>query len=154
MKNPISFLIATTVLCTSLFGCGGGGGALLGGGGGNGDEFVGAATVNIRVSPNSIDAGDRAQVKIQIKNVIETGILLKVRYPTKLSYANKTARIKLDSDDVSTALDPNVTGETTDWKYLVFFLPRSAFGDLPDVGDDTPSEPRGVDLRTHWKQSA
>ncbi len=122
-----------------LWGCGSGGG-----GSGDGGGFVGAAKINLTVSPGTIDTSDRARVTIKINNVIDTGIVLKVRYSTKLSYAANTAKLKLDSEDTSVAIEPNVTAETNNWKYLVFFLARSQFGDaVTDTtdADETPSDP-------------
>ena len=112
-----------------------------GGGGGSGDSFVGAASINMSLSPNTIDTNDRARVSIRIENVIDTGILLKVRYSPKISFAAGTAELKLDTEDLATKVVPSVMAETSDYKYLVFFLGRNQFGDVPADGETLLSTP-------------
>ena len=128
-----TFLSCLMTLC--LTSCGGGGG-------GNNSTFVGAADVSLTVSPNSIDSHDRTQVKVRITNVIDTGILLKVRYPSKLSYAVNTAKLQLDSEQDGRQVDPSFNGPSGSKTYLVFFLSRSSFGDVSSgSGSETVSEP-------------
>jgi hypothetical protein len=124
----------------ALLGCGSGGGSDGG--------FVGAARINLSVSPDVIDTNDRARVSIDIEDVIDTGIVLKVRYSTKLAYAVNTAKLKVRSEDSSTVITPTIMDQTSNWKYLVFFLPRSLFGDLNDdsSSDQIQSEPATLTL--------
>ncbi len=120
MKHLILFAFTSLVLMTT--GC-------LGGGGGGDSEFVGAAQISLRTSPGTIDTRDRTQVRINISKVIDTGIILKIRYSNKLNYAINTSKLKIESEDEGTSVAPahNVTNDGT--TYLVYFLPRSAFGD-------------------------
>lgn len=124
-----------TILLALLCGCGSGGG-----GGGDG-EFVGAAKVNLTVSPDSIDTHDRAKVTIKIKNVIDTGILLKVRFPEELSYAVNTAKLKIDTEDTADTVSPSHNQTNNDTTYLVFFLNRDQFGDMEGDNGESISEP-------------
>ena len=138
-RTSIFRFIATSLFASLALGCGGGGGG--------GDSFVGAAEVNLTVSPNSIDTNDRARVTIRIKNVIDNGILLKVRFSPKLSYAVNTSKLKLDNEDTTTPSEPTVTAESSSWKYLVFFLSRAQFGDTSNgssTSDQTASEPASL----------
>lgn len=125
-------------------GCGGGGGS-------DGNSFGGAAQISLSNSPNTIDTADRTQVTVNIKNVIETGIVLKIRYPVELAYSVNTARLKLDSEDVYTAVTPAFTGTNGRYKYIVFLFPRSVFGSY-SATDQTPSETANLSLQLEGKE--
>jgi hypothetical protein len=118
----ILFKVALIVCLVTLTSCGSGGGG--------GGSFSGAAQIRLTTSPNTIDTDDRTQVTVRISRVIDSGVVLKVRYSNRLSFAANTARLKLISDETFTNVEPNFTGERNDWKYLVFMLPRSMFGDF------------------------
>ena len=130
----LSSIVIPVALSLMTVGCG------TGGGGGGGDNFIGAAEINLTASPNSIDTKDRTQVKVRIAKVIDTGILLKIRFPSKLTYAVNTSMIQLQSEDQGRPSEPSFSGSNNDYSYLVYFMPRSAFGDLPQTSEDT-SEP-------------
>lgn len=134
-KFAYSVLVAAALLVSAC-----------GGGGGGGGSFAGAARITLRASPNSIDTGDRTQVSINISDVIDSGVVLKIRYPNKLSYAPNTARLKVDSEDVYTNLEPNFAQERNDSKYLVFMLPRDLFGDFSQ-DEEIRSEPATLTLQ-------
>lgn len=135
-------LLLATLLPLCLASCGVGGG---GGDGDGGSEFVGAARVSLTASPKSIDTRDRTQISVTIKNVIDTGVILKIRYPNKLSYAVNTAKLRLESEDDGRTIDPSFNGDNDDTTYLVFFLARSLFGDVPSGNEDV-SEPATLKL--------
>jgi hypothetical protein len=135
-KFKYSLLVVIVLLVSA---CGGGGGS-------GGGSFAGAARISLTTSPNSIDTDDRTQVSIKISDVIDSGVVLKIRYPNKLSYAASTARLKLDTEDTFTSIEPNFTGERNDYKYLVFMLSRDLFGDTSD-DEEIESDPGTLTLQ-------
>lgn len=122
------------IFCLLTIGCGGGGGGS--------DAFVGAARVSMTIAPSTIDSHDRARVTIEIENVIDTGIILKIRYSDKLLYADNTAKLFLEGDTDGKQLTPAFNGADGNKTYLVFFLARSQFGDVSSNGSsEDPSTP-------------
>lgn len=103
-------------------------GLTTGCGGGGGGSFEGAALVNIDASPNRIDSGDRMDVTVRFDEVNENGIILKLRYPTALSYISNTSTIEING--ASRTVNPAFNAAASDgFAYLVFFLPAGVFGD-------------------------
>lgn len=103
------------------------------GSGGESDETEAgntfAAAVTLRVSPKDADTGDRVSVLVEIQDVNEEGILLKIRYPRAYDYYPNSAFLRSDRlIDISPIANGHsrVEGDKTD--YLVFSLPRAAFG--------------------------
>ncbi len=113
-----SLLVGAVVSCFTA--CGGGGG-------GGGEAFVGAATVSIRLQPSVIDSGDRTQVTIDVGDIHDNGIALKVRFPNGLRYV--PASTVLEINDQTTKLTPtvNALAEDENSVYLVFYLSQSLF---------------------------
>lgn len=103
-----------------LFAC-----SSCGSGGGGGDDFIGAANLSVRTSPSTIDTGDRTQVTIDVRDVHENGILLKVRIPAGLAYVPSSAFLVLNDDEIDIGPDKNVADNNR--RYLVFFLDDSEF---------------------------
>jgi hypothetical protein len=114
------FLLAATISSTTI-GCGGGGG------GGGGGEFVGAANVSVRCTPNKIDSGDRTQVKIELSNVHENGIAVKIRYPSGLKYVPSSSFLMINERELDVSPTVNATSDKEDLTYLVFYLSQSQF---------------------------
>jgi len=112
------------LLCTALLSlataCGGGGG-------GGGEDFVGAATVSIRLQPSTIDSGDRTQVTIDIGDVHENGIALKVRFPDGLRYVPSSAALEVNDEESKLTPSVNALAEDDSSIYLVFYLSQSLF---------------------------
>ncbi len=98
-----------------------------GGGGGGGDGFVGAATVGIRLQPSRIDSGDRTQVTIDIGDVHDTGIALKIRFPNGLRYVPSSAALVVDEQQTKLTPTVNALAEDENSIYLVFYLSQSLF---------------------------
>lgn len=122
VQKVLQFCALTLFSSLSLVGCGGGGG-----GGGSSDEFVGAADTQIEASPSEIDTGDRTQVTIEVSQVHENGIVLKVRYPKGLSYVPGSALLVVDDENLDIGPQKNVTKDNN--TYLVFFLTAGQFGE-------------------------
>ena len=121
VHKHLRFGCAVFLCAMSLVNCG------TGGGGGGGDStFVGAAETQLEVSPSEIDTGDRTQVTVEISNVHENGIVLKIRYPKGLSYVPGSAFLEIDEDDIDIGPQKNVTKDND--TYLVFFLNAGQFG--------------------------
>jgi len=99
-----------------------------GGGGGGGDSaFVGAATVNISAQPSVIDSGDRTLLSINIGDVHENGIALKIRYPSGLRYVPASAVLLVHEGEEDVTPTVNAISEDDDATYLVFYLSQSLF---------------------------
>lgn len=138
MKSQFVKLTAITMIASSLISCGGGSGGDDGG-------FIGAANVSLRVSPDKIDTGDRSKVTINITDIHENGILLKVKVPKQLAYVPDTAFLYVNSDEKDIGPDKNVTKDND--SFLVFFLDQADFNDEDEgriefqlVGNDKVSE--------------
>jgi hypothetical protein len=113
--------LLTLSLIASL-GCGGGGG-----GGGGADEFVGAARVSVRCSPKKIDSGDRTQVSINLSQVHENGIAVKIRFPIGLKYVPGSSFLMVGEREVDVSPTVNVTSDTEEMNYVVFYLTQAQF---------------------------
>jgi len=98
-----------------------------GGGGGGGDDFVGAANVSVSSSPNRIDSGDRTQVRIELSNVHEDGIAVKVRFSSGLRYVPSSSFLMIDEREIDVSPTVNATDDTEDQTYVVFYLTQSQF---------------------------
>ncbi len=115
---PLSSLLCTALL-TFATACGGGGGG--------GDDFVGAATVGIRLQPSTIDSGDRTQVTIDVGDVHDNGIALKIRFPNGLRYVPASAALLVDEQQTKLTPTVNALAEDENSIYLVFYLSQSLF---------------------------
>lgn len=139
LKNLVTAgAIATTVVLT---GCGGGGGGDSSDSSDNG-PFVGAANVSMELTPRRLDPGDRAQLKIEVSEVHENGILLKIRHPAGLRYVPESA-ILTTGKSQETEVNPlaDVDG-TRSQRYLVFCLDNDA---LIQNRGELMLELRGID---------
>lgn len=114
-------LLRAGILAIVLSGCGGGGG----GGGG----YVGAALVSIDASPTRIDPGDRTELTINLSEVDDNGIALKIRFPIALKYVSDSTTLEVDGLDDPISLTPNITTRADDFRYVVYFMRRSRFGE-------------------------
>lgn len=115
-------IVTTLLMVSAISGCGGGGG-------GGGDEYLGAALVSLDVSPNEIDPGDRTELRINIAEVDENGIALKVRFPLSLGYVPSSTTIETPDQDDPVSLAPSVTVRADEFRYVVYFMKRSRFGE-------------------------
>lgn len=123
MKPLLRTFTATLLCCVTslnLAGCGSSGG-------GGGEDFVGAANVSVRSSPRRIDSGDRAQVDIELSEVHENGIAVKVRYATGLRYVPGSAFLLIGDRELDVSPTANITDDKEDLTYLVFYLSQSQF---------------------------
>jgi hypothetical protein len=120
MKSFRITFLSATALSLAAIGCGGGGG-------GGGTSYSGAANVSVRATPSKIDTGSRAQVSIDISDVVESGIALKIRYPTGLKYVPSTAFLELGEKEVDLTPTVNVDVSKEDQTYLVFYMPQNQF---------------------------
>jgi hypothetical protein len=113
--------LALTVVCAFGFAhCGGGGG-----GDGEG-EFVGAARVDLTISPQRIDTGDRTEVRIRLSDIHENGIALKVRYPKGLDYVRGSSFIEVENSDQD--VDPTVNQGVESEIFLVYYIAPDSLG--------------------------
>jgi hypothetical protein len=121
MKIAWSTLFTATLLSSITAGCGGGGG------GGGDTTYSGAANVSIKASPSKIDTGSRTQVSIDISDVVEGGIALKIRYPIGLKYVPSSAFLNVGEKELDLTPTINVDVTKDDETYLVFYMKQSQF---------------------------
>ena len=119
-SNILKVLLSLTIVAAA--GCGGGGGDEGGAG-----DFVGAARVSVRCSPKSIDSGDRTQVSINLSQVHENGIAVKIRFPIGLRYVPSSSFLMVGEREVDVTPTVNLTSETEELNYVVFYLSQSQF---------------------------
>jgi len=128
-----------------------------GGGGGSSESFT-AASISVTAAPESIDTGDRSEIKVHISDIHEDGIVLKVRFPEELSYVDGTSFLDR-SDEERIDIDPTFVEPSLDggWSFVVYLLSREQLGnssagdlllevrgneptDSSDDDDDSPAE--------------
>ncbi len=96
------------------------------GGGGGGGEFEGAALVNVSANPRAIDTGDRTNVTIDIQDVNDDGIMLKIRTPLGLTYVTDSGSLTVSNIQIN--IDPAASKADATHNYLVYFFRRALFG--------------------------
>jgi hypothetical protein len=121
MKISRSIILAATIFALNVVGCGGGGG------GGGDTSYSGAANVSIRATPSKIDTGSRTQVSIDISDVVESGIAIKIRYPIGLKYVPSSAFLNVGEKELDLTPTINVDVSKDDETYLVFYVTQSQF---------------------------
>ena len=114
-------LLAGLAATTTLAGCGGGGGS------DDSSPFSGAATVSLNLTPSTIDSGDETLVKIWVGDVHESGIALKLKYPSGLNYVFQSATLTIDEKEVDIKPRTNVLTADEESAYLVFYLSQRLF---------------------------
>ena len=98
-------------------------------------SFSGAGDVRIGIEPTNIDVGDRTLVTIRIFKINDDGIIVKVRYPSALSYVRETAVLTVDGDE--TEVEPDIDADNDgNETFLIFFLQESDF-DITREGELT-----------------
>ena len=117
LKNLTIFSALSVILACSA----------CGGGGGGGSDFLGAARADISASPHAIDTGDRTLVEIQLSEIHENGISVKISYPEGLRYVEHSAFLRVRSIDIDVGPTENVAVDGA--VYLVFYLTQAIFGD-------------------------
>ena len=129
MKKSLLGWLALTIVSiltplatiTLLAGCGSGGG-----GGGDGGDFVGAALVQIDASPRSIDTADRTQLRVEISDVHEDGIYLKIRYPEGLKFVGNSSVLVVNGGE--TDLAPIINQPAENGNFLIYSFDQDDFG--------------------------
>ena len=111
------------ILLTSLFlnFCGGGGG-------GGVSSAPDPAHVTIDANPNYLDSGDRTAVTVDLYDVNDLGIALKLKYPKGLDYVVSSAHLEID-DQTYSAIPASGEQTSGDFTYLVFYFSKSVVGD-------------------------
>ena len=116
-----AMLACSLALCLACGGVGGGGG---GGGSGTNDPGELALTVD----RSHIDSGDIARVRVDVFDINENGVVLKLKFTNSLSFMRGSAFFYKD-EDKERAVTPNFDSSDADARYLVFiFSRRSAYG--------------------------
>lgn len=111
-------LICSFVVCLA---CGGGGG---GGGGGTNNP----GEVVLTVERGHIDSGDIANVRVEVFDINEAGVVLKLKFTKALKYIKGSAYF-YKGEDKQREVTPNFDSSDSNARYLVFFFSRrSAYG--------------------------
>lgn len=113
-------MVAFAALCLALPACGGGGG-------GGGGDFVGAANASVSVSPEQIDTADRMLVRVDVSDVNESGIALKIKFPVGLVYVPSSSSLLVDGKPLD--ISPDVYVAENNSRFLVFYLAEPSFGE-------------------------
>lgn len=96
--------------------------------GDSGDSFVGAALVALQISPSSIDTGDRTRVTVDISDVHDNGISLKIRFPSGLRYVASSAVLQIEDADLD--VSPTVNVNSSNQTFLVFYFDSVTFSEF------------------------
>lgn len=106
-----------------VIGCG------MGGGGGGDDQVdVGSAappSININLTPETIDAGDRTNVRVLLQDVELDAFILKIRYPITMKYVTNSSFAKVGDKTFDIGPDQEKSDENN--SYLVYYLTRDLF---------------------------
>jgi hypothetical protein len=112
----LRYLLAVTLLLT-IAACGDG----------SSDGVFGAAFVSVKATPSFIDVGDRTFVVVDIDQLDDDGILLKVRFPIGLEYLLNSSFIRVRGEDFARDPDLVFTSERENRNYLVYYLSKQQF---------------------------
>ncbi len=116
MKNKFYILL---IIVTPLF--------LTSCGSGRKDNFYTPANALLTLSPSMIDSGDTTKVKIKIYDIKIKDIVVKVRFPSSLSYIRDSSYILIDNK-VKDAGPTTISEETeSEYSYLIYYFSKSAF---------------------------
>lgn len=98
------FIISVLVVLV-LFACGGGGG---GGSGSSSD----AAFVNIDVDNRNIETGQRMRIFIEIADILDQGVSIKIRHPEALLYVPNSSILRVGDGSVNFGPTEDVAEDT------------------------------------------
>lgn len=115
MKALFSAIAITTTLFLSA--CGGGGGG----------SSAGPAQVHLSIDHTKIDAGDTMSIEIEISDVNDDGIMLKIRTPLGLDYVTDSGYLVVE--EIPLNFDPTFYKADEQYNYLVYFITRNLFGE-------------------------
>jgi hypothetical protein len=105
--------------------CGVGGG----GGGGGGSDSTNPGEVVLEVEKTYMDSGDLTNVRVEVYDINQNGVILKLRYPKVLRYVKDSA-VFYKGESKERLVVPNTEAKDENDRYLVFFFSRrSANGD-------------------------
>lgn len=90
------------------------------------EEESDPAQLSIDISPDVIDTGDRAGVRIAISNWEYPVVTLKVRMPNVISYILDSSLF--NNEDTVYEVDPSLSFTNGDYNYLVYYLDRFELG--------------------------
>lgn len=103
-------------------------GGIGGGGGGGGSDTNDPGEIALTLDRSHIDSGDIARVRVDVFDINENGVVLKLKFTKALSFMRGSAFFYKD-EDKERAVTPNFDTSDADSRYLVFiFSRRSAYG--------------------------
>lgn len=119
-------LVVTSLVCSLAMcvACGG----IGGGGGGGGSDTNDPGELALTVDRSHIDSGDIVRIRLDVFDINENGVVLKLKFTKALSFMRGSAFFYKD-EDKERAVTPNFDTSDADARYLVFiFSRRSAYG--------------------------
>lgn len=119
-------LLLAGLLASLLIGCGSDGGS--------DDDFSGAARLQLDITPKDVDTGDRISGTVEIRDIYEGGIILKIQYPAALSYVASTSYVRYNGGSrVDLSPTTEATSSSGDLTYLVYTLTDEMLNDRSDA---------------------
>jgi hypothetical protein len=120
LPSAVGLLALSAAATLVTLGCGGGGGRSAPND--PGDVFI-------TLEKSTIDVGNFSQLYLEANNINENGVLLKLRYPTSLTYSKRSA-VLFPGEDKEEYIFPYTEESTDSERYLVFFFtPSKRIGD-------------------------
>ncbi len=110
--RSIAFVV---VVITFVVGCG------VGGGGGGGSEPNDTGSLFAQLERTEVDLGNFTQVFVELNAINESGVILKLRYPTSITYSKRSA-VLFPGEDEQAEIFPFTEATSSGERYLVFFF--------------------------------
>jgi len=89
----------------------------------------GTAFVDINANPDSLSVGDATLIVARVDDVKDDAIILKIRFPTGMSYLPDSSYIEVNGEDIARAPDIVFTSQSERRNYVVYFLNRAEIDD-------------------------
>ena len=130
IKERVCNLLAFFITCTTCASVGVGCGGIGGGGGGGSGQPNAPGSIFMNLERDVIDVGNLSQVYIEANDINENGVLLKLHYPSSLTYSKRSA-VLFPGEDKEEYIFPYTEATSGNDRYLVFF-----FNPSKRIGDD------------------
>ncbi|RIL09039.1 MAG: hypothetical protein DCC75_07490 [Proteobacteria bacterium] len=101
---------------------------IAGCGGGSSNSFSsGAARVEIDADPRKVDVGDRVEVNLNIEDVDEAGVIIKIRFPNELTYIEDSSIFYVDDEELERS--PDSIHTSNDNYFLIYRISEEDNGE-------------------------
>jgi hypothetical protein len=109
----------------------------------------GAAFVRISTQPRDFDVGDSTSTSVRVEDIKESGIILKIRYPSAAEYVRGSSSVEVNGRDRAREPDRIVSDRDNNRRYLLYFIYPEQIGNERDT--TVSFELRGVSRITKGK---